>query len=99
MEVTRPEQGAPEREPGAEAGTRPQRLLVIVERGRHETYQRVRDDQEAAGEATVIWDRRGPERRQERVPPIWSDRRFQDRRQPAPDTWSTYGFLVVPART
>src|SRR5262245_18091603 len=94
------DEGATERQPeaGSGPGTRAGRLLVIVERGRLETYQRLRDELETTGEATVMWDRRGPDRRREGVPPIRSDRRSEDRRRPVPDTWSTYGFVVVPAR-
>jgi len=42
----------------------------------------------------VMWDRRQAERRA-RAHPVAVDRQIGDRRQPAPETWTTLGFVVA----
>jgi len=80
------------------------RLLVIVRRGETSTYAHLANRLSAPFQRAgtpppveVLWDRRQAERRvHERPVPV--DRRSGDRRGPVPETWTTWGFVVVTAR-
>jgi hypothetical protein len=80
------------------------RLLVIVRRGETNTYahlsNRLSDPFQRPGTrppVEVMWDRRQAERRAH-ARPVAVDRRSGDRRQPAPETWTTFGFVVATVR-
>ena len=80
------------------------RLVVIVWRGETSTYAHLAnglsDPFRGAGtrpSVEIIWDRRQAELRR-RARPVAVDRRRGDRRQPAPETWTTWGFVVATAR-
>ena len=66
--------------------------IAIVQRGRVDVFDELRK----RDFADVIWDRRLEERRKAAWP-VLSDWRRGDRRQQMPDTWETYGYIVVPA--
>ena len=71
--------------------------LVIVDRSKAATYERMRHLFASDPEVSVIWDRRTPDdrRRQTAARPI-SERRFQDRRL-LPKDFGVRGFIVVDA--
>ena len=70
--------------------------LVIVDRSKTATYERMRQLFAAEPDVSVIWDRRTPEDRRRQTAPPPSERRFQDRRQLAKD-FGVRGFIVVDA--
>ena len=69
--------------------------MMIVRRGQTERYRSL---METFGRdpinATVMWDRRDHDRRQDTQPSA-TERRRRDRRTPLPGTWQTLDFVVA----
>ena len=70
--------------------------LVIVDRSKTATYERMRHLFASDPDVCVIWDRRTPEERRRHTALPLSERRTQDRRQLVKE-FGTRGFIVVEA--
>lgn len=70
--------------------------LVIVDRSRSMTYERMRYLFAQDPNVSVIWDRRNPEERRQRSEQRAPDRRVDERRQKITE-FGGRGFIVVEA--
>src|SRR5262245_193020 len=67
--------------------------MAIVRHGRGDVFLAL-DTCLAQPGVTVVWDRRGSERRR-RSEPVSRDRRAGERRGPSPSSWRWPGFVIV----
>jgi hypothetical protein len=68
--------------------------LVIVDRSKTATYERMRELLASDPNVAVIWDRRTPEDRRRNAAQHAPDRRAQERRQKITE-FTSRGFIVV----
>lgn len=71
-----------------------QSCLAIVRRGEMDTFWVLKRELEEPDVVCVIWDRRVGERRASSGTSR-DDRRRRERRGALPDTWLSFGFVVV----
>ena len=70
--------------------------LVIVDRSKAATYERMRHLFASDPDVAVIWDRRSPDERRRHAERFSPERRAEERRQLVKD-FGTRGFSVVDA--